>query len=132
MEIRESTEKGRVPVTVFRITGDIDVNTYEQLQARAEQAYKAGTRYLLLDLAKVDYVSSAGIRAINHIFNLLRTDAPDESDAALRAGLSAGTFTSGRLKLLSPSKRVIEALRATGLDMFLEFHTDQGVAVASF
>ncbi len=132
MEIRVSTEQGRVPVTVFRVFGDVDVQSYEALQAQAEQAYRAGTRYLLLDLAQVDYVSSAGIRAINHLFNLMRTDVPAENDAALREGLSAGTFMSQHLKLLNPNPRVKEVLKITGLDMFLEFHTDLGPAVASF
>lgn len=132
MEIRVSTEAGRVPVTVLHISGDIDVNTYEQLQAQAEQAYAAGARHMLLDLAGVGYVSSAGIRAINHLFYLLRADAPDESDAAIRAGVEAGTFTSAHLKLLNPNKRVTEALKITGVDMFLEFYTDQATAIASF
>lgn len=132
MDIRVSTEAGRVPVTVLHLSGDIDVNTYEQLQAQAEQAYAAGARHMLLDLTAVGYVSSAGVRAINHIFYLLRAGAPDESDAAIRAGVEAGTFTSAHLKLLNPNKRVTEALKITGVDMFLELHTDQAAAVASF
>jgi anti-anti-sigma regulatory factor len=132
MDVRVTTEQGRVPVTVLHITGDVDVNSYEQLQAAAEQAYAGGARHLLLDLTNVGYVSSAGIRAINHIFYLLRTGVPAESDEAIRAGLSAGTFTSGHLKLLNPNQRVAEALKMTGIDMFLELHHDLAQAVASF
>lgn len=132
MEISVSTEQGRVPVTVFHLSGDLDTNSFEQLQAQAKQAYQSGTRHLLLDLAGVGYVSSAGIRAINHLFNLLRADVPNESDAAIREGVNAGTFMSGHLKLLSPNKRVMEVLKLTGLDMFLEFHHKLAEAVASF
>lgn len=132
MDIRVSTEQGRVPVTVLHLTGDVDVNSYEQLQAAAEQAHAGGARHMLLDLGGVGYVSSAGIRAINHIFYLLRADAPVESDEAIRAGVEAGTFTSAHLKLLNPNKRVAEALKITGVDMFLEFHHDLAAAVASF
>ena len=132
MEIRVSTEQGRVPVTVLHLTGDVDVHSYEQLQAAAEQAQTDGARYVLLDLTGVGYISSAGIRAINHIFYLLRVDAPAESDAVIRAGVEAGTFKSAHLKLLNPNKRVAEALKITGVDMFLDFHHDLATAVASF
>jgi anti-anti-sigma factor len=132
MEISVSQEQGRVPVTVFRITGDINVSTYEQLQAQAHQAFEAGTRNLLLDLTGVDYISSAGIRALNHIFNLLRTTAPGESDEAIRQGLSDGTFKSPHLKLLGPSDKVKEVLSMAGVDMFLEIHSDRQAAIASF
>ena len=77
-------------------------------------------------------MSSAGVRAINQIFNLLRTDAPDESDAAVRQGINAGTFKSPHLKLASLNPRVSDALKAAGVDMFLEFHPDLAAALASF
>ncbi|MCC7360808.1 MAG: STAS domain-containing protein [Anaerolineales bacterium] len=132
MDIRVSTEQGRVPVTVLHLSGDVDVTSYEQLQAAAEQAYAGGARYLLLDLTHVGYVSSAGIRAINHIFYLVRAQVPEESDEAIRPGVEAGTFTSALLKLLNPNPRVTEALHITGVDMFLQIHNDLAEAVASF
>ena len=132
MDITVSLEQGRVPVTVFHIQGDVNVSTYEQLQARAQQAYEAGTRNLLVDLAEVAYVSSAGVRAINSLFNLLRTDTPGESDEAIRNGLSDGSFKSPHLKLLNPTPRVLEVLTMAGVDMFLEIHRDLKTAVASF
>jgi hypothetical protein len=132
MDITVAQKEGRVPVTVFHVKGNIDVTTYEQLQAQARLAYETGARNLLLDLAEVPYVSSAGIRAINSIFNLLRTDAPGESDEAVRKGLSDGTFKSPHLKLLNPKPQVLEVLTIAGVDMFLEIHRDLAAAVASF
>jgi anti-anti-sigma factor len=132
MEIAVSSEQGRVPVTVFRIKGDIDVASYEQLQTAARQAFEAGTRNLLLDLTEVAYISSAGFRALHHIFTLLRTDSPDESDEAMSKGLRNGTFKSPHLKLLNPSPVCLQALTTAGFDMFLEIYHDLEVAVASF
>jgi anti-anti-sigma factor len=132
MEIRVSNQQGRVPVTVFHIVGDVDTNTYQQLQAQAEQAHAAGASNIVLDLSQAGYVSSAGIRAINHIYTLLRTNAPAESDEAVRQGIKAGTFRSPHLKLARLNKRVSEALTNAGVDMFLEFHPDLAAAVASF
>lgn len=132
MEIQVSNRPGRVPVTVFHIVGDVDTNTYQQLQARAEQAHSAGAGNIVLDLSQVGYVSSAGIRALNHIFQLLRTNAPGESDEAVRLGINAGTFKSPHLKLAHLNRRVSEALKIAGVDMFLEFHPDLDAAIASF
>jgi anti-anti-sigma factor len=132
MEISVSNQQGKVPITVFHVVGDIDVNSYEQLQAQARQSQAAGTRNLLLDMSQVRFVSSAGIRALNNIFVLLRADAPNETDEAIRKGLSAGTFKSPHLKLVNANQRVTEALRTAGVDMFLEFHHDLDAAIASF
>ena len=132
MDITTTHEQGRVPVTVFHLKGDLNVNTYEQLEQTAHKAVEGGARNVLLDLAEVPYVSSAGIRAVNHIFQLLRGDAPGESDAAIEKGLRAGTFKSPHVKLLNPTPRVAEVLKVAGVDMFLEIHHDLKSAVASF
>ena len=50
--IHTSTAQGRVPVTIFHLQGQIDASTYEQFQNDAEQAFKTGARYLLLDLSE--------------------------------------------------------------------------------
>ncbi len=77
MEITISQEKGRRPVTVFHVTGEINSNTYQEFEQKARVAYNAGMRDLLVDLAKCEYVSSAGIRALSSIQTMLRTDAPE-------------------------------------------------------
>lgn len=129
-----STEElqGRVPVTVIHLKGDLDGNTFEQLQKKADEVFQAGARYLLLDLSQVPFVSSAGIRGLHYVFNLLRTDSATESDQAISKGLRDGTFKSPHLKLLSPNKNVGNLLKVTGYDMFLEIHQDLDEAVKSF
>lgn len=132
MSINVSSEMGSVPVTIFYIKGDIDSKTYEQLQAQADEAYQAGMRNLVLDLSEVNYVSSAGIRAINHIYKLLRTQAPSESDEAVKKGILDGSFKSPHLKLLNPKPDVSKVLKMTGVDMYIEVYRSQKDAVASF
>ena len=130
MQITVSQKQARVPVTVLRLNGDL--TSEAQLQSEAKKAYEAGVRYILLDLKEVPYMSSAGLRAIHGIFMMLRSDMPAESDQAMKAGISAGTFTSPHLKLLNPSKHVHEVLKTAGYDMFLEIHQDYKRALASF
>jgi anti-anti-sigma factor len=133
LQITVSQQQGRVPVTVFHLEGDvIDANSYEQLEAQARAVYEAGMRNLLLDLTKVKYISSAGLRALHSIFMLLRTNTPGESDESMKKGLMDGTFKSPHLKLLNPSPAVLETLRVMGFDMFLEVHRNLKDAIASF
>ncbi|HZD58072.1 MAG TPA: STAS domain-containing protein [Anaerolineales bacterium] len=130
MEINVSQEQARVPVTVFRLKGELTSDV--ELQTAAQEAFEAGTRNILLDLKNVPYMSSAGLRAIHNIFMMLRGDAPAESDKAMTAGIAAGTFTSPHLKLLNPTQHVHEVLKTAGYDMFLEIHRDYKKAIASF
>ena len=132
MEIIVAEKKGRVPVTLFRIKGEVAASTYQQLEERAQEAYEAGTRYLVLDLSQVTFLSSAGLRAINAIYNLLRSESPAESDEAVREGIRAGTYKSSHLKLLKPGKQVLKTIEMTGLDMYMEIFTSEKKAIASF
>ena len=132
MLIRVSAEQGRVPVTVFHIMGEINVDTADQLQAQAREAYDSGMRSLVLDLSRVAYISSAGLRAIHAIFTLLRSQGPEESPEVLSKGLRNGSYKALHLKLLDPIPPVREVLKVAGFDMYLETYYDLQDAVASF
>ena len=130
MEISISHEQARVPVTVFHITGDIDAASYQQLEQQTKQAIQVGTRFLLLDLSKVPYISSYGIRGISQIFNWLRDQSED--DHTLSHGLRDGKYKAYHLKLANPTPRVHEVLTTTGIDMFVEIHPTLKAAIDSF
>jgi anti-anti-sigma regulatory factor len=132
MEITTSQQQGRVPVTVFHIKGEIDAQTYEQLESQVQGAIQAGAHYMVLDLSLVDYISSYGIRGISQIFSWLRDDVHGEDDASLSRGLRDGKFKSSHLKLAAPSKQVQKVLSMAGMDMFLDIQPDLKQAIASF
>jgi anti-anti-sigma factor len=134
MEIKVSTENGRVPITVVHIDGNIDSATYQVFQTRAEELIKGGTRHMLLDLSHSPYMSSAGLRALQTIFNQLRSLDPgaDLDDHAVKQGISAGTYKSPHLKLLNLSGDAAVAFKTAGFDMFIENFTDLKTAIASF
>jgi anti-anti-sigma factor len=132
MNIQVSHEKGRVPVTVLSIDGDIDSSNYGQLDQIANQEIENGTRYILIDLTRVHFMSSAAFRSMTKIFKKLRSLSVDGSDEEMHKGINAGTYKSPYLKLYRPSKTVAEILKIAGLDMLLEIHSDMKAAVASF
>lgn len=130
MNISTSQEQGRVPVTVFHLSGAITSNV--EIEQQAQAAFDAGARNVLLDMSDVPYIATSGLRALHFIYTLLRADVPEESDEAVKAGIRAGTFFSPHLKLLNPSPHVVEALKVAGYDMFLEILRDRKKAIASF
>ena len=130
MDVTVSQAQGRVPVTILHVAGAVTTN--QELEAHAKAAYDGGTRNILVDLTEVPYMATAGLRALHTIFTLLRADTPEESDATTKAGIAAGTFVSPHLKLLNPNAYVLEVLKVSGYDMFLEIHHDKQQAIASF
>lgn len=130
MELGVSQQQGRVPVTVLHVKGNIDSNSYNLFQSFAEQLISEGTQNLLIDLSAVPYMSSAGLRALNQIYNKLREGSEDASSVS--KGVTAGTYKSQHLKLLSPGTRVLESLKMSGFDMFLDIEPNLQDAVAAF
>ena len=134
MEIKVSTESGRVPVTVIHVDGNIDSSTYEQFQSAARKLIDEGARYILVDLSHAPFVSSAGLRALHTLFNELRSRHPDANlnDEQIKRGISAGTYKSPHLKLLNLSPETKTAFETSGFDMFIDTFTDRKAAIASF
>ena len=134
MEIKISTENGRVPVTVLHVDGNIDSSTYEQFQSAAKKLIDEGARYILVDLSHAPFVSSAGLRALHTLFNELRSRNPEAnlSDEQMKKGISAGTYKSPHLKLLNLSPEAKTAFETSGFDMYIDTFTDMKKAIASF
>ena len=132
MEIKVTTEKGRVPVTVLHVDGNIDSASYEAFLSQAQKTIDGGARHMLIDLAHVPFVSSAGLRAFNILLNRLRTLTPDVSDEEMRKGINDGSYKSPHLKLLNPSKVTMTTLDGSGFSMFIEVFDDLDKAVAAF
>lgn len=132
MEITTATENGRVAVTIVSVSGNLDSTTFQMFQSRVEELINGGARHILVDMANAPYVSSAGLRAFQSIFYLLRDKNNDVSDDVLRKGISAGTYKSPNLKVLNLSKEAETAFKTAGFDMFIEAFTDHASAISAF
>ena len=132
MEINAFQADGRVTVTILEIRGNVDSSTADQLLRRAEDALKAGTRNLVLDLTNVHYVSSAGLRVMNQLFNQLHPEAMDKNAAAMQKAIVNGTFKSPHLKLCGLNPNVHQVLSMSGFDMYLDILPDRKSAIGAF
>lgn len=123
LQIQQSDHEARVPVRVFALTGEIDSNTSQQFQDKVQQAIDSGVRYVALDLSRLRYMSSAGVRALYALAKSL---------AGGGGPTPTGTFKSPYLKLFSPSPAIRQTLDLMGFTMSMEIHNDLDQTLASF
>lgn len=121
MSISVSQMEGRVPVTVLHVSGAVDASTAKDLEAKAMEACDGGAKDLLLDLSDVNYMASAGFRAMHVIYNRLHGGESHPKEGAAH-----------HLKVLNPSEEVRRIFKTLGFDNYLEIHEDLREAVNSF
>lgn len=132
MDVTVTQENGRFPVSVILVAGETDSASASELEKKVMEVIDAGARHLVLDLSKVPYMSSAGLRVLQNVFDKLRSLSADESDKEMYRKINEGSFTSPHLRLLNPTKEVLEVLKMTGFDMLVSIEKDLDTAVASF
>lgn len=109
MEIEE-TQSG--VVMILRPQGRLDAMSAPRLQESALGHIDAGKRSLVLDLEKIDYISSAGLRAM-----LVAAKRLQEVD--------------GRLVVCSLHGIVQDVFGMSGFDKIIETAPDQAAALAA-
>jgi anti-anti-sigma regulatory factor len=136
MEIAISQEQGRVAVSVIRIAGHLDGQTYQDLIAKAREAMKAGIKNILLDLSDLTYISSAGLVSLHTIALMTRGEEPPDPEQGWSTLKSMDSARDGglqkHLKLLNPRPEITNVLEMVGFSEFFEVFTDKQKAVDSF
>jgi anti-anti-sigma factor len=136
MNFSVESVQSRVPVTILAPDGDVDGSNYRLLIAKAQELHTAGTKYLLLDLQHVNYMSSAGLVALHSISKTLAGEATPDPDSgwdayhAVQRDRPAGAYA--QFKLLNPQPRVEKLLEMAGMSTIFEVFKDQAGALASF
>src|SRR5512134_1883603 len=106
MNISISQIQGKVPVTVVKVDGQLDGQSYQELINKAREAYQAGWRDFLVDMTDLSYISSAGLVALHSLALMLRGEDLPDTDAGWAAYRSMSrTSSAGKqnhIKLLNP------------------------------
>jgi anti-anti-sigma regulatory factor len=136
MNISVSQVQGKVPVTVIKLEGQLDGQTYQELINKAREAYGAGWRDFLVDMTDLTYISSAGLVALHSIALLTRGEALPDTEAGWAAyrsmGRSKETGMQKHIKLLNPRAEVRSVLDMVGFGGVFEIHSELDEAVKSF
>ena len=136
MNITVVQYQGRVQIALLRLAGTLDGASYLDLIARAKQLYASGTRHMIVDLAQISRLSSAGVLALHQIVVLLRGEMPLDPETGWAAFHAlADDLASGiqpRIKLLAPAPQAHQVLERAGLTALIEIVTDLDTAIAAF
>ena len=100
-------------VALVEITGRIDSMTASRFGQGLIEPIENGYVHIVLDLAGVDYMSSAGLREIVNALKKVRRE-------------------KGDLRIAQPSDRVFEVLEMAGLDTILQIFDTQVEALDSY
>ena len=128
LNITASQMQGEMSVTILHLSGHLHGNTEQQLIDRARQAYEDGSTHILLDLSGVEVLTSAGLRAIHNIFNLLTPQA----DLAVIRQHGEEPYKSPYFKLVCPNPDVYYILNIAGFLQNILIFNNMEEAVNSF
>ena len=136
MNISVSQVQGKIPVTVLKLEGQLDGQTYQDLINKGREAYKAGWRDFLVDMSDLTYISSAGLVALHSTALLLRGEELPDTESGWSAYRSMGrSKEAGRqqhMKLLNPRPEVQSVLEMVGFNVVFDVFSDFDEAVKSF
>ena len=118
LKITTEQRQAAVPVTVFYIRGWLDGQSEEQFLEVARTAYEGGARYMLIDMTDLDTITSAGIRAIQKLYQMY---TPKED-----------RFKVAHLKLCNAPPQIYNVLGITGFLQNIPMHENLDEALNSF
>jgi anti-anti-sigma factor len=107
-----------VPVTVFHLRGWLDAQSEEQLLEAARTSYDNGSRYLLIDMSDLDTLTSAGMRALQKVYQIF---TPKED-----------RFKVAHLKLCNAPPQIYNVLGITGFLQNIPMYESVDSALQSF
>ena len=110
MEISERTEGD---VTVISPEGRIDTLAAEQLDQTLEAVVAGGGYKIVVDMGKVEYISSAGLRCLAAVLVKCRDE-------------------SGDMKLAALNERVTRVFKIIGFDLLMSVTDTPEAAIAEF
>jgi anti-sigma B factor antagonist len=107
------TEREHNGITLFDLDGRIDTQGAMDLELALQAAVSAGKHKMVLDMVKVDYISSAGLRTLADV-------------------LTRNREAGGDLKLVGLNRKVLRVLRIIGFDKFFSIYDALEAALADF
>jgi anti-anti-sigma factor len=118
LKITSEQVQASVPVTIFYLRGWLDSQSEEQLLETARLAYDEGARYLLIDMSDLDTLTSAGMRALQKVYQIF---TPKEDQ-----------FKVAHLKLCHAPPQIYNVLGITGFLHNIPMYESVDTALDSF
>lgn len=110
MQVMRDEKNG---VAIFRMSGDIDINTSPDVKKSFDDAVNEKKEKVLINLSDVGYVDSSGLATLVEVLKNLRS-------------------YGGKLKLSNLSEKVKGLFEITKLDKLFDIEADEDAAIDSF
>ena len=110
MEITQRVEDG---ITVVQPDGRIDTEAAEQLDQVLQAALASGSHKIVVDMSKVEYISSAGLRSLAAVLVRCRDEGGD-------------------MKLAALNERVTRVFKIIGFDLLMSVSDTVETAISEF
>lgn len=110
--------QAEVPVTVFHLRGWLDAQSEDQVLEAARTSHDAGARFLLIDMSELDTLTSAGMRALQKVYQIF---TPKEDQ-----------FRVAHLKLCNAPPQIYNVLGITGFLQNIPMYESTDAALQSF
>lgn len=127
LKINVSQLQADPAVTVVHLSGHLHGETEHELIDAARQAHDAGSKYLFLDLADLDVLTSAGLRAIQLIFKLFTP----KSDVGIINQHGEEPYKSPYFKIVCPKPQIYYVLNISGFLQNIPIYNNMEEAVNS-
>ncbi len=118
LKITSEQMQAGVPVTVFHISGWLDAQSEVQFLEAARLAYDGGARYILIDMSDLDTLTSAGMRALQKVYQMF---TPREDQ-----------FKVAHLKLCNAPPQIYNVLGITGFLQNIPMYESMDAALETF
>jgi len=118
LKIISEQVQASVPVTVFYLRGWLDAQSEDQLLETARLAHDEGARYLLINMSDLDTLTSAGMRALQKVYQIF---TPKEDQ-----------FKVAHLKLCNAPPQIYNVLGITGFLQNIPMYESMDTALDSF
>ncbi len=118
LKISSEEIQADMPVTVFHLRGWLDAQSEEQLLESARVAHDGGAHYLLIDMSELDTLTSAGMRALQKVYQIF---TPKEDH-----------FKVAHLKLCNAPPQIYNVLGVTGFLQNMPMYESLDAALESF
>ncbi len=136
MNISVSQVQGKVAVTVVKLAGQLDGQTYQELIEKSREAYAAGWRNFLIDMTDLTYISSAGLVALHSVALLARGEGLPNTEqgwSTIRSmGRSREAGVQEHVKLLGPRDEIKSVLDMVGFTTVFAIFSNFDEAIQSF
>lgn len=123
------SKTGQGRVTILHLAGTLNAQSEQVFAEAARAAHEAGAHFLLLDLADVTMIASAGLRALQTIYKLYTArEEPEEWEASHPGEV----YKSPHLKMAGATPEVHYVLSLSGFLQHIPIYPTVQEAIDSF